>query len=446
MSVGELQVPENELPPETRFERYVGNGEETGVFAFRRKEQLRFAEYSAFAMGDDQFVSMLRDVTERRALEERFRQSQKMEAVGKLAGGIAHDFNNLLTGIISFVTFARDELEPGDIRREDLDEALNAADRASSLTRQLLAFSRKQPIQPRHLDLNELIEDSIQLLHRTLGEHIQIKTSLRSDLPLIHVDPGQFAQVLLNLAVNARDAMVDGGTLEIETSVKEHSNLGRVARVTVTDTGDGIPKDKIARIFEPFYTTKAEGKGTGLGLSLVYGAVMQAGGLINVFSESGKGTRFDIDIPVAHGEMNSEVMIAKTNPDDYGGDETILIVEDEPLVRRAVKRILARRGYSILEAPNGAVAIERFGARTESINLVISDVIMPELTGPETVREFQKTHPEIEVLFMTGYTDDALDPNSVGENIEVIDKPFEEAKLLATVRRLLDHGAEKQPR
>jgi two-component system cell cycle sensor histidine kinase/response regulator CckA len=390
---------------------------------------------------------LLSDVTHRKQLESHFRQSQKMEAVGQLAGGIAHDFNNLLTAITGYADLLIAEFTERDPRRHDLEEIGAAARRAASLTQQLLAFSRKQMLQPRVLHLNDIVSNAENLLKRLIGENISLKTALAGDLGTVKADPAQVEQVIVNLAVNARDAMPDGGQLLIETAnselgstyTAEHSvvNPGGYVQLTVTDTGLGMDEATKARLFEPFFTTKGPGKGTGLGLSTVYGIVKQSGGFIWVYSEPGKGTAFKIYFPRVE-EVVEEVVAAAPVPDRARGAETVLLVEDEPALRAVARRALERRGYTVLEADDGQAAISIAAKRTE-LDLVVTDVVMPGMNGAVLATRFAETHPGVPFLFMSGYTDEAIVRHGVlNPGVAFLQKPFSPDALVRKVREVLD--------
>jgi len=398
------------------------------------------------AMGLGMFVA---ETTERRGLEAQLQQAQKMEAVGQLAGGIAHDFNNLLTVITSYGAMVMADLPRESPHSVDVQEILNAANRASSLTRQLLAFSRRQVLQPQVLDLNVLTGDLEKMLRRLLREDIQLVTRFDPQLALVNADAGQLEQVIVNLVVNARDAMPRGGRIAIATSnvtlgdgfVPAHGNMtpGPYVLLTVTDTGRGMDKTTQAHIFEPFFTTKPVGQGTGLGLSTVYGIVKQSGGYVWVYSEVERGTTFKIYLPAvanapnaAEGERDNGLTPAA------GGPERILLVEDEPNVRRIARRILERNGYTVLEASNGAEALRVLERRQEPIALVLTDLVMPEMGGRELASKLRIVSPTSRVLFMSGYTEDAVLRQSVMEPGAIfLDKPFTFDTLIRKVREAL---------
>jgi signal transduction histidine kinase len=387
-----------------------------------------------------------------RQSQEQLLQSQKLEAVGQLAGGVAHDFNNLLTAIIGFSQLGLDQLAENDPLRRNLDEIKNASERAASLTRQLLAFSRKQVMQPQVLDLNSVVPDMEQMLRRMIGEDIELRTALQPDLGNVKADPSQMEQVIMNLVINARDAMPSGGKLTIETVntdldetyARHHVAVvsGAYVMLAVSDTGIGMDEETQNHIFEPFFTTKELGKGTGLGLSTVYGIVKQSGGTIWVYSEVGKGTTFKIYLPRVdeRAEEYKNPVAAAQLPK---GNETILLVEDADLVRRLAKEVLENNGYRVQEAATGTDAL-RIGEQTqEPIDLLLTDVVMSEMSGRELANRLTSLRPEMRVLYMSGYTDDAIVHHGVlDEGINFIQKPFSPYGLALKVREVLsDHRA-----
>jgi two-component system, cell cycle sensor histidine kinase and response regulator CckA len=393
-------------------------------------------------------VSALRDITTRKQLEERLRHVQKMEAVGRLAGGVAHDFNNLLTVIMSYADFIRSSATPGSRTYGDINEVLQTAKRAQQLTGQLLAFSRRQVMKPELVNLNELVRSVHQMLDRVLGEDVSLVTVTDPELWLVRVDPTHVEQVLLNLVVNARDAMPGGGKLTIETAnvrlderyVGEHPKmqLGDFVVVAVTDTGTGMTDEVKARLFEPFFTTKERGRGTGLGLATCYGLVTQAGGRIWVYSEIGRGTTFKIYLPRAHGVAAKPASRAH-EPAPRGGDETILLVEDEPAIRQAAERALVQAGYTVLSAETGAAALHKSRANEGPIHLLLTDVVMPEMSGKDLASQLASERPELKVLYMSGYTDNAIvHDGTLDPDVLFLQKPFVPVTLLARVRAALD--------
>jgi PAS domain S-box-containing protein len=389
-----------------------------------------------------------RDVTERRQLEDQLRQAQKMEAVGRLAGGIAHDFNNLLTAITGYSDLILRRLRADDPLRRNVEEIKKAGDRAASLTRQLLAFSRKQVLQPKVLDLNAVVSDMEKMLRRLIGEDIELRTALASELGSVKADPGQIEQVIMNLAVNARDAMPNGGNLIIETEnvylnkgyATSHIavNPGAYVMLTVSDTGEGMSEETKTRIFEPFYTTKEVGKGTGLGLSTVYGIVKQSGGNIWVYSEVGKGTSFKIYLPRVD-EAAQEYKRNHEVEEFLYGTETILLAEDDNLVRRLVRAALEGYGYRVLEAEDGSAALSVSEQHEEMVHLLLTDVVMPRMSGRELADRLAQSRPETKVLYMSGYTDESIVYHGVIDaQTPFIQKPFEAEALARKIRDLLD--------
>jgi signal transduction histidine kinase/CheY-like chemotaxis protein len=387
------------------------------------------------------------ETTERRQLEEQLLRAQKMEAVGRLAGGIAHDFNNILTAIKSYSELLIEDMGSGKGRVEDVREIREAADRAANLTRQLLAFSRQQMLTPRVLDLNSTVRDLKSMLDRLLGADIEIKTRLAADIGLITADPGQVEQVLVNLVVNASDAMPDGGRIDVETANIELNDEyarthvatppGPYVMLSVSDTGHGMTRDTQARVFEPFFTTKEKGKGTGLGLSTVYGIVKQSGGSIWVYSEPGRGTTFKIYLPRVNAEADAHAAPSVKN--GKGGTETILLVEDEYAVRDVAGRILRRLGYTVVEASNGTEAMRQLTEDGFEFDLIVTDIVMPEMGGPELARRVREWSPDARILFTSGYTEDAvLRRNFLDPGAEFVEKPFTPARLAQRAREVLD--------
>ena len=415
-----------------------------------QERQLR-ASFFPVSLGDGPPVGIglfLAETTERRGLEAQLQQAQKMEAVGQLAGGIAHDFNNLLTVITSYGAMVMADLPRESPHAHDVQEILNAANRASSLTRQLLAFSRRQVLQPTVLDLNALTGNLEKMLRRLLREDIQLVTKFDPDLALVNADPGQLEQVILNLVVNARDAMARGGRISIETSNVTlgegygpmHANAapGPYVLLAVSDTGKGMDKATQAHIFEPFFTTKPIGQGTGLGLSTVYGIVKQSGGYVWVYSELDRGTTFKIYLPAVPLGATAVEAEREPAPPPVGGPERILLVEDEANVRRIARRILERNGYTVLEAGNGSEALRILERRQEPIALVLTDLVMPEMGGRELASQLRIVSPTSRVLFMSGYTEDAVLRQSVMEPGAIfLDKPFTFETLIRKVREAL---------
>jgi PAS domain S-box-containing protein len=396
-----------------------------------------------------------RDITERKRMEkalreseEQLRQSQKMEAIGQLAGGVAHDFNNLLTAIIGYSSLAMRRLSEDHPVQSYLEEIKKGGDRAANLTRQLLAFGRKQLLQPLLLDLNDVVRDMQKMLKLLIGEDIQLVAKLNPDLHRIKADPGQVEQVLVNLVVNARDAMPKGGTITIETSNVEldaayagkHIGLtpGDYAMLAISDTGVGMDHATQDHIFEPFFTTKEKGKGTGLGLSTVYGIVKQSGGNISVYSEPDKGTTFKVYLPQIDAKVESSVIPSGESIVRFG-TETVLLVEDEDMVRNLAAQLLKESGYHVLEANGGEEALGICKEHKETIDLLITDVVMPKMSGKDVADQLKTFHPETRVIFMSGYTDEAIVHHGiVDSDIAFIQKPFSEKALAQKIRDVLD--------
>jgi PAS domain S-box-containing protein len=383
------------------------------------------------------------DVTERLSLEEQYRQAQKMEAVGQLAGGVAHDFNNILTAISGYCSLITDALPADSPVQADLRQIDRAAERATSLTRQLLAFSRRQILEPRVLDLQEAIAAVTPMLKRLLGESIEIVVRAR-EVGRIKADPGQIEQIILNLAVNARDAMPHGGTLLIEVANvsvvppgdPERTSPASYVMIAVSDTGSGMDADTLARIFEPFFTTKQKGKGTGLGLSTVYGIVQQSGGYILPSSEPGRGATFKVYLPRVDAPVDKVVVQPVSG--SLGGSETVLVVEDEAAVRLLVCRTLERQGYRVLLAATPTEALELVTAETGPIDLLLSDVILPEMSGCLMARQIIPNRPAMRVLYMSGYTDETIVRQGIFDRgTPFLQKPFTPEALARKVRGAL---------
>ncbi len=391
-----------------------------------------------------QLLGVATDISARKQLEDQFRQAHKMEAVGRLAGGVAHDFNNVLTVILAQTEFLLADLPADDLRRTEVLEIQSAADRAAAFTRQLLAFSRRQLLQPEVLELNEVITGMEMMVRRLVGEDVVLLTKLEPQIPKVWADPGQLQQVIMNLVVNARDAMPRGGTLLIETGLvelDEHYPLqhptakpGVHVVLVVTDTGCGMDPATRSRIFEPFFTTKEPGKGTGLGLSTVYGIVKQSGGHIWVYSEVGRGTTFKLYFPPHYGVSRAAAVERAAPLPALASGATILLVEDERPVRSTVRRLLERHGYQVLEAANGLDALELVTLRGGEINLVLSDMVMPGMGGIELAGRVRTIAPKLPVLLMTGYTEEAI--SRAGErplDEHIIEKPFTLTTMLHQV-------------
>ncbi len=393
-------------------------------------------------------LCLAQDVTQRKLLESQFQQSQKMEVVGHLAGGVAHDFNNLLAVILGCCQFLENDITLNGDSRDLIEDVYKAATRAAALTKQLLAFSRQQILQPKVLNLNEVVTESVAMLSRLIGEDIELSTKLSPNLWPVKVDAGQMNQVIMNLAVNARDAMSDGGKLIIQTANVEldqtylhaHRDVkaGPHAVLSISDTGCGMDEKTKARMFEPFFTTKETGKGTGLGLATVFGIVKQSGGHVTVYSEVGRGTTFKVYLPIdeAAAETSNEKSVQTALP---RGTETVLVVEDEDMMRNLACRILQSQGYYVLQACDGDDALLTFERHKGAIHLILTDVVMPKMGGRQMYDRLRELQPNLKVLFMSGYTDDAVIRHGVLEaETNFIEKPFTYAALAKTVRDVLD--------
>jgi PAS domain S-box-containing protein len=393
-------------------------------------------------------LGVCRDVTERVTMEEQLRQSSRMEAVGQLAGGIAHDFNNLLTVIIGSTELLLSDMPEESAYRGDVQEIRNSAGRAATLTRQLLAFSRRQMLAPRDVDLNSLVTGAAGMLRRLIGEHIALVVKLAPEAGTVRADPGQLEQVIVNLAVNARDAMPRGGTLTITTTElrnRESVPIGKTQLppgdwcvLAVRDTGVGMAPDVLAHVFEPFFTTKAVGKGTGLGLASAYGVIKQSQGFIAVDSAPGEGAAFRIYLP-RHGAASAAAAPAGAPPSGAPhGTETVLLVEDETMVRAVARQALLRHGYRVLEATGGMEALSLTATGAAELDLLLTDVVMPGISGPELAERLRQRRPGLKVLFMSGYSDDAVENRRLLGNAPLLHKPFTPEQLARCVREVLD--------
>jgi PAS domain S-box-containing protein len=392
-------------------------------------------------------ISFITDISERQRLEAQLRQSQKMEAIGQLAGGVAHDFNNLLTIIQGYSSMSLEGLEPDHPLREPIEEIERAALSAAALTRQLLAFSRRQMVQPRIMNLNTVIHQLERMLRRVIGEDVELILATAEGVDQIRCDPGLIEQVLMNLAVNARDAMPNGGKLILETANlvldKDYAGAhlavktGPHAMLAVTDTGTGMTEEVRAHIFEPFFTTKPQGQGTGLGLATVYGIVQQMEGSIWVYSEPGKGTTFKILFPAALEGARAEAAALTDRPHSHGV-ERILLVEDEQAVRKFVRTMLEKQGYTVIEAVDTDEALRLAADQSVAFDVLLTDVIMPRLHGPELAAQVTQLRPDLPVLYMSGYTDRAIRlQDRLGGEAHFIQKPFTPAALGQKLRQLL---------
>jgi len=392
----------------------------------------------------DYYETFVRDVTDQRRLQQQLTQSQKMEAIGRLAGGVAHDFNNLLTVITSYSDLVYQDLPPDDPRRDDVDQVRKAADGAAALTRQLLAFSRQQVLEPKVIDLNSVVDNLKKILQRVIGEDVELTTVLAAELAAVKADVSQIEQILMNLAVNARDAMPTGGKLTIETTNVDYDperqqrsdGSTEFVMLAVTDTGTGMDEATKARIFEPFFTTKQPGKGTGLGLATVYAIVTQAGGFIWVYSELGHGTSFKIYLPQVDAVATTAAVARVDLP---RGTETVLLVEDAAAVRAVARQVLQRQGYNVLEASDGEDALHLAARYQGTIDLVLTDVVMPRAGGRELAERLLTVRRDTRVLYMSGYTDDSVVRHGILEGgVAYLQKPFSPEGLARKVREVLD--------
>jgi two-component system, cell cycle sensor histidine kinase and response regulator CckA len=432
-----------DMPPEPIEVRLDGPRERTLMLFLGRLDAAGVTEAAAAL----HFI----DVTERKNLERQFAQSQKMQAVGQLAGGIAHDFNNLLTAMIGFCDLLLLRCRPGDPSFADIMQIQQNANRAANLVRQLLAFSRQQALQPRILDVTDILVELSHLLRRLIGENIEFEIVHGRDLGLIKVDQGQFEQVIINLVINARDAMPGGGRLTIRTCTAAHAEshrrghevmpAGEYVLVEVADTGVGIPAAHIERIFEPFFSTKEGGSGTGLGLSTVYGIVRQTGGFVFVDSVPGCGSNFQIYLPRCRAEDLPAVRRDASEPTvakDLTGSGRIMLVEDDDPVRMFAARALRSKGYTVVEAKSGETALEQIRGAADTIDLLITDVVMPDIDGPRLVREVRELDPSITVIFISGYAEDAFRQRLDSErDIHFLAKPFSLKQLAMKVKEVL---------
>ncbi|RLC27079.1 MAG: hypothetical protein DRH21_00225 [Deltaproteobacteria bacterium] len=427
----------------------VDNSEHILLMANGKKVPILKTATTIFLGGKQCLLDSFVDITEKKKLEAQLAQSQKMEAVGTLAGGIAHDFNNLLTVIIGNADFALMDVIKDKSLRNGIEEIKKAGKRAASLTSQLLAFSRKQVIKPEVIDLNKGINETKNMLKRTIGEHIEFLTVLKPELWKVYADSGQINQIIMNLVVNARDAIPQGGKLTIETAnavldknyFREHGikeTPGHYVMLAVSDTGSGMDKETQKHIFEPFFTTKEVGKGTGLGLSTVYGIVKQNNGFFWVYSEPGKGTTFKVYLPKVKGDAEPEEK-EQTPVGDLSGSEIVLIVEDDDGLRKFAQEVLQSYGYRVIVAENGENALRVSKDHADPIHLLLTDVVMPKMGGKELAERLQPLYPQIKVIYMSGYTDNAIVRHGILElDLNFLEKPFTPKGLALKVREALD--------
>lgn len=462
-AINELIVPAGLRKEARALSRRAAAGERVGIETMRQHRDGSMVHVSILAVpvefedGTIHIYGIYRDVSARKRAEqalaeseEQLRQAQRMEAVGRLAGGVAHDFNNLLTVIQGHAQLLLDGLGVADPRREDAEEVWRSVKRAATLTRQLLAFSRKQILKPETVDLNVIVASMEKLLRRLIGEEIRFEARLAGDLGRVLADPGQVEQVIMNLVVNARDAMPGGGRLSITTADielgEEYTSRfsdpvkpGPYVLLTVRDTGIGMTPEVRARIFEPFFTTKEQGQGTGLGLSTVFGIVKQSGGYIWVESTVGAGTTIKLYLP----RVAAAAGVTEPEPEGAGGGaagnaETVLVVEDEDAVRSLICRVLRKQGFAVLEAANGAAALWQLDSHAERVDLIITDMVMPGMSGTELAERVRRTRPEVPFLFISGYTEDELVRRGVADGrLILLDKPFSPSALTRRVREML---------
>ncbi len=449
---GDLVVREDKAAVADSVRRFATGQAMTGDIAVRLRDQpeepVALTIAGARGLGDAAVLLSIKDNSEESKLKKQVAQATKMQAVGQLAGGVAHDFNNILTGIIGHCDLMLMRHTPGDSDYDDIQQIKNNSNRAASLTRQLLAFSRQQTLRPQILQLPDIVSEISNLLQRLLGETVTLNVKHGRSLGAVRADPGQLEQVIVNLAVNARDAMPRGGMLTIQTygvSTSEVRKLGSdilpiadYTALSVSDTGSGIPPELLPKIFEPFFTTKEVGKGTGLGLSTVYGIVKQSGGFIFADSTEGKGTSFVIYLPVHQSELAAAPALikAKEKPTETWGSGVIMLVEDEDMVRAVAERALVRNGYTVVTAANGEDALEALEGRTDIV-MIVSDVVMPVMDGPTMVRKVRETHAKMPILFMSGYAEEQLRKMIDLDNIAFLPKPFSVQQLAEAVRDVL---------
>jgi two-component system, cell cycle sensor histidine kinase and response regulator CckA len=454
---GDIVVSEDQAAVADAVRRYAIGAAMSGDLQVRLRAQSEEPVLMSLAgirgLGDAAVLLSLKDNSEEARLKGQIAQAIKMQAVGQLAGGVAHDFNNILTAIIGHCDLMLMRHTPGDSDYDEIQQIKANSNRAAALTRQLLAFSRQQTLRPQVLQLPDVVSDVGNLLKRLLGENIRLEVSHGRNLGAVRADPGQLEQVIVNLVVNARDAMVEGGTVSIRTfgfqaaQVREMKNdfmpIGDYTGLSVSDTGIGIPKELLSKIFEPFYTTKEVGKGTGLGLSTVYGIVKQSGGFIFADSTVGKGTTFTIYLPVyaAEAEENARPVVRKKGTTETWGTGTILLVEDEDMVRSVAERALVRQGYTVITANDGEQGLARL-AQAGKIDLLISDVVMPGMDGPAMVRAARANNPSLPVLFMSGYAEEQLRKSIDIDNVAFLPKPFSVTQLAEAARDVLSAARE----
>lgn len=449
-----VEIVEHLLAEQVAVIMLTGEGsEKVAVDAMKRGAQDYLVKDG---LTSDTLYRSIRGAVERQRLERQMQAAQRMEAVGRLAGGVAHDFNNTLNVILGYGDMLLQELQNGDPLREQVEEIMKAGRHSAALTRQLLAFSRRQALQPEVLDLNAIVEDLQKMLRRLIGEDIDMTMALAEDLAGVEVDPGQIEQVIMNLAINAQHAMPRGGKLLIETAnveldnvyAKNHASVvpGKYVMLAMTDTGCGMDKETLSKIFDPFFTTKKQGEGTGLGLSTVYGIVKQSSGNIWAYSEPGKGTTFKIYFPLTLAKPETkEERIAKEEP--LVGGEHILVVEDAAALRQLIERILSRLDYKVSGAASGVEALLLIEQKGLKPDLVITDVIMPRMGGPALVKRLRKIQPDLKVIYMSGYTGNALvQRGDLDRGTPFIQKPFTNRDFIAIIQDVLRRAGAMGPK
>ena len=454
LSITDVVLEESRTEALDEFENLIARGCSSIELPFRQKSGEKiFCSVDSVRLGPDKYLGFVQDVTsrklaeiEREKLQEQLTQAQKMEAIGRLAGGVAHDFNNLLTAIQGFSELLQSALAPGDPLKKDVEEIQKAADSAASLTSQLLTFSRKQIASPKVLDLNKKISSSEKMLRRIIGEDINFTFLPGADTGNVFIDPGQVDQILINLIINSRDAMPDGGSLSISTGKVAVKSIdcntcgnglpGDFVRLSVTDSGTGMDEETLKNVFEPFYTTKDSGKGTGLGLATIHGIVHQNQGHIHIESTPGAGTSFSIYLPASEDPAAS--LETSKDEDTASCSETVLLVEDKEIVRKLVRKILRKQGYKVIEACNGGEAFLKYEADSGNIDVLLTDVIMPEMSGRQLYERLLQINPELKALFMSGYTEDTIASHGIlEENINFIQKPFRPQELASKLRQVI---------
>ena len=450
---GDLVIPEDKGAVSESIRRYASGSSMSGDIAIRLKDQpddvIALSIAGVRGLGDAAVLLGLKDNSEETKLKRQVAQATKMQAIGQLAGGVAHDFNNILTAIIGYCDLMMLRHQPGDSDYDDIQQIKNNSNRAASLTRQLLAFSRQQTLRPQVLQLPDVVAEVSILLKRLLGETVRLEVHHGRAMGAVRADPGQLEQVIINLGVNARDAMPDGGVVHLTTKAVTQTDvramgseilpIGDYILLSVEDSGTGISKENIGKIFEPFFTTKEVGKGTGLGLSTVYGIVKQSGGFIFAESEAGQGTKFDIYLPVHTGgvpEAEKAARPDKQKPKDLWGSGRVLVVEDEDMVRAVAERALVRQGYVVETASDGEEALALF-ADGKGYDLIVSDVVMPNLDGPAMARQLRAKYGNVKILFMSGYAEEQLRQSINLDNVSFLPKPFSVQQIAEAVRDAL---------